>query len=73
MLVVVKEEGAFLFSANCEVTRGDFMTGGRGVGGYQILRFSGSISAVSKPNFATKYSLESSRRDLHSALLCTVL
>ena len=24
------------------------------------------------PNFASKYSLESSRRDLHNALLCTV-
>ena len=33
----------------------------------------GSLSAVSKPNFARKYSLESSRRDLHHALLCTVL
>ena len=32
----------------------------------------GSFSAVSKPNFASKYSLESSRRDLHNALLCTV-
>ena len=32
----------------------------------------GSFSAVSKPNFATKYALESSRRDLHNALLCTV-
>ena len=31
----------------------------------------GSFSAVSKPNFASKYSLESSRRDLHNALLCT--
>ena len=31
----------------------------------------GSFSAVSKPIFATKYSLESSRRDLHNALLCT--
>ena len=31
----------------------------------------GSFSAVSKPNFATKYALESSRRDLHNALLCT--
>ena len=29
-------------------------------------------SAVSKPNFASKYSLESSRRDLHNALLCTL-
>ena len=28
----------------------------------------GSFSAVSKPNFASKYSLESSRRDLHNAL-----
>ena len=33
----------------------------------------GSFSAVSKPKFASKYSLESSRRDLHNALLCTVL
>ena len=33
----------------------------------------GGGSAVSKPNFASKYLLESSRRDLHNALLCTVL
>ena len=33
----------------------------------------GSFSAVSKPNFASEYALESSRRDLHNALLCTVL
>ena len=32
-----------------------------------------SFSAASKPNFASKYSLESSRRDLHSAFLCTAL
>ena len=32
----------------------------------------GSFSAVSTPTFASKYSLESSRRDLHNALLCTV-
>ena len=32
-----------------------------------------SFSAVSKPNVASKYSLESSRRDLHNALLCTAL
>ena len=37
----------------------------------QTLR--GSFSSVSKPIFASKYSLESSRRDLHNALLCTVL
>ena len=30
-------------------------------------------SAVSKPNFARKYAFESSRRDLHNALLCTTL
>ena len=30
-------------------------------------------SAVSKPNCASKYALESSRRDLQNALLCTVL
>ena len=33
----------------------------------------GSFSAVSKPTFARKYALESSRRDLHNALLCTAL
>ena len=32
-----------------------------------------SFSAVSAPIFASKYALESSRRDLHDALLCTVL
>ena len=31
----------------------------------------GSFSAVSQPNFASKYSLESSRRELHNALLYT--
>ena len=35
--------------------------------------FQASFSAVSKPNFASKYSLESSRRDLHNPLLCTAL
>ena len=33
----------------------------------------GSFSAVSKQNFASKYAFESSRRDLHNALLCTAL
>ena len=37
------------------------------------LTLKGSFSAVSKPNFAIKYAFESSRRDLHKALLCTVL
>ena len=37
------------------------------------LTLKGSLSAVSKPNFASKYALESSRRDLQNALLCTVL
>ena len=37
------------------------------------LTLKGSFSAVSKPHFARKYSLESSRRDVHNALLCTVL
>ena len=32
-----------------------------------------SFSAVSKTNFASEYALESSRRDLQNALLCTVL
>ena len=35
----------------------------------QILQ--GSFSSVSKPNFASKYAFESSRRDLRNALLCT--
>ena len=30
-------------------------------------------TAVSKPNFASKYAFESSRRDLHNELLCTAL
>ena len=33
----------------------------------------GSLTAVSKLNFATKYALKSSRRDLHNAVLCSVL
>ena len=33
----------------------------------------GSFSAVSKRNFASKYAFESSRRDLHNALLCTAI
>ena len=33
----------------------------------------GSFSAVSKRIFASEYSFESSRRDLHNALLCTAL
>ena len=33
----------------------------------------GSFSAVSRPNFARKYAFESSRRDLHNALLRTAL
>ena len=37
------------------------------------LTLKGSFSAVSKPNFASKYALESSRRDRQNALLCTVL
>ena len=48
---------------------------GPGVGIACLLRqtLESSFSAVSKPNFASKYSLESSRRDLHNALLCTAL
>ena len=37
------------------------------------LTLKGSFSSVSKPNFASKYAFESSRRDLHNALLCTAL
>ena len=37
------------------------------------LTLKGSFSALSKPKFASKYALESSRRDLQNALLCTVL
>ena len=31
------------------------------------MRVRRSLSAVSKPNFARKYALETSRRDLHNA------
>ena len=44
---------------------------GEDASGRQTLE--GSFSAVSKPNLANKYAFESSRRDLHSALLCTAL
>ena len=37
------------------------------------LTLNGSFSAVSKPNFARKYALESSRRDPQNELLCSVL
>ena len=37
------------------------------------LRLRGSFSAVSKPNFARKYAVESFRGDLHHVLLCTAL
>ena len=33
----------------------------------------GAFSAVSNPNFSSKYAFESSRRDLHNALFCIVL
>ena len=33
----------------------------------------GSFSAVSKPHFASQYTFQSSRRDLHNTLLCTAL
>ena len=36
-------------------------------------KLQGSFSAVSKRNFASNYALESSRRDLHNALVCTAL
>ena len=41
--------------------------------GMKLETLEGSYSAVSTPIFASKYALESSRRDLHNALLCTVL
>ena len=37
------------------------------------LTLKGSFSAVSKLNLASKFAFESARRDLHNALLCTVL
>ena len=46
----------------------------RGLGRQTGATLDGSFSAVSKPNFASKYAFESSRRDLHiNALLCTTL
>ena len=53
------------------VRRGLAGADGEDASGRQTLE--GSFSAVSKPNFASKYLLESSRRDLHNALLCNVL
>ena len=37
------------------------------------IRYPGWFSAVSKPNFASQHSFQSSRRDRHNALLRTVL
>ena len=37
------------------------------------LTLKGSFSAASKPNFASTYALESSRRDLQNVIRCTVL
>ena len=42
------------------------------VGTRMYVSIGSPLSAVSKPIFATKDSFESSRRDLHNALLCTV-
>ena len=47
------------------------LTAGRDCSIGQTLQ--GSFSAVSKPTCGSKYALESSRRDLHNALLCTAL
>ena len=55
------------------VSSGVSSGGGRGIACLLRQTLESSFSAVSKPNFASKYSLESSRRDLHNALLCTVL
>ena len=41
--------------------------------GLHMLTSRGSFSAVSTPIFASKCSLESSRRDLYNGLLCTVI
>ena len=41
--------------------------------GFKLKSKNGPFSAVSKPNFASKYAFESSRRDVHNALLCTAL
>ena len=42
-------------------------------GSFHRQTLEGSFSAVSKPFFASKYAFKSSRRDLHNALLCSVL
>ena len=58
----------------CQVERGGRFCKPSGAGGpEQRQTLEGSFSAVSKPNFASKYAFESSRRDLHNALLCTAL
>ena len=61
----------FYFDSNLVRTKNVRNSGVRKVRKLESLQ--GSFSAVSKPIFASTYSLESSRRDLHNALLCTVL
>ena len=41
--------------------------------GMKLDALEGSFSAVSTPIFASTYSCESSRQDLHNTHLCTVL
>ena len=41
--------------------------------GFKLKNKNGPFSAVSEPNVAGKYSMESSCRDLHNALHCTAL
>ena len=52
------------------VTRADFMTGGRSISKFEVPAL---VFSCIETNFCKKYSLESSRRDLHNALLCTIL
>ena len=68
-------------SARCPAGPRPACAGGSGRGAPQLAALlsvmrqtlQGSFSAVSKRNFARKYALESSGRDLHNALVCTAL
>ena len=64
-----------LYAESGQTLQGSFSAGWLGdrMNHQKLIVPEAPFSAVSKPNFASKYSLESSRRDLHNALLITAL
>ena len=68
-----KKDKLFKGTAGLQIRGSKFQSSSSNSRELELSNFLGSFSAVSKPNFARRYSLESSRRDLHNALLCTVL